>query len=82
MTPLQVAAKFAAFVWYTNSRDASDKTIQQEARQFAKENWQAFLPIAHEGLGRLLIRVSKRPATLRTASPKQRCTRRALAAAG
>ena len=60
MTPLQVAAKFAAFVWYTHSREASDQTIQREARQFAKENWQVFLPVAHEGLGQLLIRVSKR----------------------
>jgi hypothetical protein len=82
MTPLQVAAKFAAFVWYTNSREASDQTIQREVRQFAKENWQAFLPIAHEGLGRLLIRVSKSQAAPRIASPKQRCTKRVLATAG
>jgi hypothetical protein len=82
MTPLQVAAKFAAFVWYTNSRESSDQTIQREATQFAKGSWQAFLPIAHEGLGRLLIRVSKRPPSPRISSPKQRRTRPVLGAAG
>lgn len=61
MTPLQVAARFAAFVSYMNSRKEPGSVLQRNARRFAKENWRAFLPIAHEGLGRLLLRVAKIP---------------------
>jgi hypothetical protein len=65
MTPLQVAAQFTAFVWYRNSRKAPGSVLQQNAKRFAKENWQAFLPVAHEGLGRLLLRVAKASAMRR-----------------
>ena len=84
MTPLQLAAQFAAFVWYTNNRQAPGRIIQEEARRFAEDNWQSFLPIANEGLGRLLLRVSKTPATRqnRVAPAKHRSTRHELAAAG
>jgi hypothetical protein len=59
MKPFEAAARFAAFTWYTGNRQAPDPTMQTEASRFAKENWQAFLPVADEGWGRLLLRVAK-----------------------
>ncbi len=78
MSPLQVAAKFAAHVWYTNNRQGPRSVVQAEARRFARKNWQAFLPIAHEGLGRLLIEVGKHSAKARA----KRISKRRLAVAG
>lgn len=57
MDPLKVAARFAAFVWFTHQSGNADKS-REEALQFAHENWVAFLPWAHEGLGKLIIRVT------------------------
>lgn len=54
MEPKKVAAQFAAYVWCL---DGAEKTPAEAAR-FAQESWQAFLPVAHEGLGQLLIRVA------------------------
>jgi len=59
MKPLEVAARFAAFTWYTTSRQAKKLTTQAEARRFSNQNWQIFLPVTQEGLGRLLLRVAK-----------------------
>ncbi len=59
MQPLEIAAQFAAFAWYTKHRCAPSGITQAEARRFAKQNWQIFLPVAHEGWGRLLLRVAK-----------------------
>jgi hypothetical protein len=59
MKPLEIAARFAAFAWYTSCGHAPSRTTQGEARRFSQENWQAFLPVAQEGLGRLLLRVAK-----------------------
>src|SRR5688572_10642615 len=51
MNPLQVSAQFAAFVWYTKrNADCS----QERAAMFARTHWNRFLPLANEGLGRLL----------------------------
>jgi hypothetical protein len=55
MNPWKVSAQFAAFVWYSNKM----KATPVEAAQFAKENWVAFLPYAHEGYGRLLIKIAR-----------------------
>jgi hypothetical protein len=55
MHPLQVAARFTALVWCLKTKQA----IPAEAVRFARENWMAFLPTAHEGLGRLLIGVAR-----------------------
>jgi hypothetical protein len=66
MKPLNVAAQFAAFTWYTNARKAPGAIVAVEARQFARENWEAFLGVANEGLGKLLLRVA------RTRSPRRR----------
>lgn len=77
MKPLEVAARFAAFSWYTNTRKAPSRTVQAEAKRFAKESWQAFLPVAHEGLGQLLLQVAKtRPTSQRRSSAVIRPTKR------
>ena len=54
MEPTKVAAQFAAYVWCLDGA----QTSPAEAARFAKESWPAFLPVAHEGLGQLLIRVA------------------------
>ena len=59
MKPLEIAAQFAAFAWYTKHRQAPSRIAQAEAKRFAKQNWQIFLPVAHKGWGRLLLRVAK-----------------------
>ena len=62
MNPWKVSAQFAAFVWYSNRKTEQEATAA-EAAEFAKENWIAFLPYAHEGYGRLLIKIARpRPA--------------------
>jgi len=55
MDRLQVAARFTAFVWCLRT---NKQTVTEEAVRFAKENWIAFLPAAHEGLGKLLIGIA------------------------
>jgi hypothetical protein len=57
MNPLKVSAMFAAYVWFTE-REGNSVMAQREAASFARSNWESFLPAAHEGLGRLLIRVA------------------------
>ncbi len=68
MNPWKVSAQFAAFVWYSN-RKTKQKATAAEAAQFAKDNWIAFLPYAHEGYGRLLIRIA-RPRPSRGSRPR------------
>ena len=55
MHPLKIAAKFAAFTWYL--RTHVDAT-QADAAWFAETAWSEFLPIVHEGLGRLLLKIA------------------------
>ena len=59
MKPLEIAARFAAYSWYTDCRQAPTRTTLAEAKRFSDESWQAFLPVAHDGLGRLLLQVAK-----------------------
>ncbi len=64
MHALKVSAQFAAFVWYREVK--AETATRAEAMRFARDNWVAFLPAAHEGWGKLLIRVAKlRSATAR-----------------
>jgi hypothetical protein len=58
MNPWKVSARFAAFTWYLNQNNGKPATAN-EAVRFAKENWIAFLPYAHAGYGRLLIKITK-----------------------
>lgn len=57
MEPMEVSAMFAAYVWFIG-RNGGGATAEEEAVSFAEDNWQAFLPNAHKGLGRLLIRLA------------------------
>jgi len=56
MEARKVAAQFAAYVWYENIHRA--ERSEDEKARFAKVNWKPFLPLAHEGLGRLLIKIA------------------------
>ena len=53
MNPAQIAARFAAFVWYLN-RDANDPANPAEAAALARQNWPEFVPWTSEELRRLL----------------------------
>lgn len=58
MDPLKVSAQFVAFTWYCNLTSCVSAS-PREAMRLARKNWPAFLPSAHEGLGRLLIRLAR-----------------------
>jgi hypothetical protein len=72
MDPLKVSAQFAAFIWFANNKQQHSKAPEAAVR-FARENWSAFLPLAHQGLGRLLLKIADRPAAA-TAHIHQRMT--------
>lgn len=57
MDAVKVSAQFAAFVWFSNG-PAKSKSCTR-AVQFAQDNWSMFLPLAHEGLGRLLLKIAE-----------------------
>ena len=75
MDARKVAAQFAAYTWYEESR--AGEQSRNEASRFAEENWTAFLPVAHVGLGRLLMRID----SPRARGQKTRNHSRCLAAA-
>jgi len=56
MEARKVAAQFAAYVWFQATQQA--ERSEEEKARFARETWRPFLPIAHEGLGRLLIKIA------------------------
>ena len=56
MTPLQMSAQYAAYSWF-REQDGNSTKSNEDAHRFARRNWERFLPDAHEGLGRLLMRV-------------------------
>ena len=58
MNARKVAARFAAYTWYEKTAGAE---CPEKAIQYSRENWPAFLPVADEGLGKLLLRVAGRP---------------------
>jgi hypothetical protein len=72
MKPLQVAARFTAFVWYVRNRQTGDAGIQEDARKFAQKNWRVFLPMADKGLGKLLLRIAKMPSARPQAAAQPR----------
>jgi hypothetical protein len=81
--PREVAAHFAAFVWFANR---NPRTSEEEAVQFANDHWHAFLPLAHEGLGRLLLKIATPPVApgrrLRPSGSRRRTPRRHPTLAG
>ena len=83
MKPLEIAAQFAAFAWCIEHRQAPSGIIQAEARRFSKQNRQIFLSVAHEGWGKLLLRVAKvRPNSHLRPARVNRPKKRQLAVAG
>jgi hypothetical protein len=56
MKARKVAAQYAAYTWYQENRTGQQSP--GEAIRFARENWTAFLSVADEGWGRLLIRIA------------------------
>ncbi len=44
-------------IWYTEVKQGAKRP--DEALRFAEQNWASFLPSAHEGWGKLLMRLSK-----------------------
>jgi hypothetical protein len=56
MDALTLSAQYAAYTWY-NETHGGKSDSQEQALQFARENWLRFLGSAHEGLGRLLLRI-------------------------
>jgi hypothetical protein len=56
MDPVKVSAQFAAFVWASARKP--EIAPGHGAARFARKNWNAFLPLAHEGLGRLLLQIA------------------------
>jgi hypothetical protein len=75
MDPRKVSAQFAAFVWFTNRAGQAANT-SRKAWAYARQNWQQFLPNAHDGLGRLLLQIADSPCRQRVKRPA-----RSLAAA-
>jgi hypothetical protein len=53
MNPAHVAARFTAFVCYLNG-DTEHLRSPDEAAEFARENWESFLPYVDSNLGRFL----------------------------
>ena len=70
MDARKVAAQFAAYAWYEESR--ASQQSRNEAANFAEENWTAFLPVAPEGLGRLLMQIAS-PRAKRQKMRKRSC---------
>jgi hypothetical protein len=78
MEARKVAAQFAAYVWYENTQAA--KPSEDDRARFARDNWMFFLPVAPEGLGRLLLQIAAdRPSKHRA---RKHVYRRELVAAG
>jgi hypothetical protein len=57
MNPTQISAQFAAYTWFLHG-NAGLPVTEEEASAFARDNWEAFLHCAHNGLGQLLIRLA------------------------
>lgn len=55
MKAQKVAAQFAAYVWFENQRSNASEEVKT---QFSKANWKTFLPVAHDGLGQLLLKIA------------------------
>jgi len=58
MDPLKISAQFAAFVWYTN-QSTQTPVPDPQGWAYARQAWRSFVPLAHEGMGRLLIAMAQ-----------------------
>lgn len=79
MNALQTSARFAAYMWFINQPENHDQP-REAAHQFARLNWERFLPNAHAGFGRLLLRMAAPPEKARRTRLRPRMP--ALTAAG
>jgi hypothetical protein len=71
MNARNVAARFAAGTWYEEIR--AGRQSRQETLEFVRGHWQAFLPVASGGLGKLLLRIARqRPRVRRQVVPISR----------
>ena len=57
MIARKMAAQFAAYTWFENTQ-LVERTAEEKSR-FARKNWRAFMPVADEGLGRLLLKLRR-----------------------
>lgn len=57
-SPLQVSAQFAAYLWFLRQPENLDKA-RADAHDFARRNWEQFLPAADEGFGRLIQTIAR-----------------------
>jgi hypothetical protein len=71
MKARKVAAQYAAYNWYQENR--TGRHSPGEAHHFARENWTAFLSVADEGWGRLLIRIASKRAKRNGRLARKRC---------
>ncbi len=71
MDPVVVSAQFAAYTWYSEGKDKTPET-EAAANEFARTNWESFLPCAHKGLGRLLLRLARRGRATTLRKPRLR----------
>lgn len=56
MQTQKIAAQFAAYVWFENVQQF--ERSEKEKSRFAKRNWESFVGVAPEGLGRLLHKIA------------------------
>ena len=61
MTPTQISAQYAAYVWFTEQAENANATPAQ-AQEYARGHWKSYIEDAHEGLGRLLLDIVHTPA--------------------
>jgi hypothetical protein len=64
MDSTTISARFAAYTWYIEAARGKDVS-RGEAARFVDANWRHFLGHAHDGLGRLLRRITRRRAPKR-----------------
>ena len=73
MKARKVAAQYAAYNWYQENR--TGRHSPGEAHRFARENWTAFLAVADEGWGRLLLDITSQRAIQRRKQGRRRLRR-------
>jgi hypothetical protein len=65
MKARKAAARFAARTWYEEIR--AGRQTRRETGAFVRKHWEAFLPVANVGIGRLLVRIAQEHGRWRSA---------------
>lgn len=71
MNPVVVSAQFAAYIWFREGKPDT-RANRAAAKRFCRENWISFLPNAHRGLGRLLMKIARPQLPFRSRAPQCR----------